>query len=61
MELEKIILSEVAQTQKDKCHMSLSSGAPGSKSSEVRPHPGVTTETKKLKEVCGHVRDVGDN
>lgn len=50
VELEKIILIEVTQTQKDKCHtFFFPHEAPISKSSAVSSYPGVTAETKKIK------------
>lgn len=46
---KKNILSEVNQTQKDKCAHSHSSETPSSKSSNVSTYPEVISETGKVK------------
>lgn len=42
MEPEKIMLNEVTQREKDKCHNSLSSEVPRFKSSGMSIHLGIT-------------------
>lgn len=49
MELQKIILSKVTQTQKDKCNMLSLIGDSTSKSSNVGLYPGVNLETRAAK------------
>jgi hypothetical protein len=60
-EQEKIILSNVTKTQKDKCHVVSLIAAPSSKYSHVstNPYPEVTADTREVPGSISRIRGWG--
>lgn len=60
MGLEEVTLSEVTRIWKGKCCVFALTGGPPSKSSRVSTQPGVTAETRNVKQNHCQDREVGE-
>lgn len=57
---EEVTLSEVTRIRKGKCCVFALTGGPPSKSSRVSTQPGVTAETRNVKQNHCQDREVGE-